>query len=71
MLSKKTVPNIYLNENYAAAKKVLKETYELDKEVPIPRHHARNLLVWFSKVMGGAPFKKYSAGERQPGKKAH
>ncbi len=50
------------NENYAAAKKVLKETYELDKEVPIPRHHARNLLVWFSKVMGGAPFKKYSAG---------
>jgi WD40 repeat protein len=50
------------DENYAEAKKVLKKSHQLDKKIPESHRHVRNLLVWFSELMGGEPLKEYNAG---------
>ncbi len=43
-------------EDYAAAKKVLDESRELDQDISdASRRHARNLLARFTDIMGGAP----------------
>lgn len=46
-------------EDYAQAKQILSETYELDKKIPAERRHARNLLAWFTELMGGSPQQVY------------
>lgn len=46
-------------ENYATAKQVLQSTHELDSKVSPSRRHIRNLLSWFSEVMGGSSQKTY------------
>ncbi len=40
-------------EDYAAAKKVFNETRRLEPEVSPSHRHARNVLEWFSELMGG------------------
>ncbi|MCP4285318.1 MAG: hypothetical protein GY792_12835, partial [Gammaproteobacteria bacterium] len=47
-------------EDYAAARDILKQSRELDSEIPAERRHARNLLAWFSHLMGGTPDKQYA-----------
>jgi WD40 repeat protein len=42
-------------EDYALAKIKLFETRKLDSKVSASRRHARNLLDWFSNLMGGTP----------------
>jgi len=47
-------------EDYAKAKKVLKESQKLDNKIhDSSRHHARNLVEWFSELMGGEPQQEY------------
>ncbi len=41
-------------EDYARAKKILRETRKLDSEISPERLHTRNLLVRFNQIMGGA-----------------
>jgi len=50
-------------EDYAQAKQVLSKTYELDKNIPAERRHARNLLAWFSELMGGEPQQVYKGAD--------
>jgi WD40 repeat protein len=50
------------DENYAEAKKVLKKSHQLDKKIPESHRHVRNLLTWFSELMGGKQIKQYDAG---------
>ena len=47
-------------ENYAKAKDYLTTTYELDDRIPENRLHSRNLLAWFTGLMGIAPNKVFS-----------
>ena len=55
------------DENYLSAKEVLEKTNEneLDQKVPAPRRHARNLLAWFSKLMGGESQQVYTGANAQ------
>ncbi len=46
-------------EDYAQARQILSKTYELDKEIPETRRHARNLLAGFVEIMGGEPNQEY------------
>ena len=46
-------------EDYDQAKAVLKETRELDRDIPDHRRHARNLLAGFCGIMGGEANKVY------------
>jgi len=41
------------SEDYAAAKKTLRENRELDSEISQERLQTRNLLAWFNDLMGG------------------
>ena len=50
------------DENYAEAKKVLKKSHKLEKNMPESRRHVRHLLSWFSELMGGKQIKQYDAG---------
>ncbi|MDM8536286.1 hypothetical protein QUF70_05995 [Desulfobacterales bacterium HSG17] len=45
--------------DYVAARKILNQSRELDKEIPATRRHARNLLAWFTDLMGGKAQKVY------------
>ncbi|MCP4700785.1 MAG: hypothetical protein GY862_28615 [Gammaproteobacteria bacterium] len=47
-------------EDYAAAKQVLTASRALDKKIPGPRRHARNLLAGFADIFGGAADKIYT-----------
>jgi WD40 repeat protein len=53
------------DEDYATAKQVLTETRKLDPDVPIPYQNTRNLLAWFSKLMGKAPLQVYKGAGSQ------
>lgn len=46
-------------ENYAAAQQVLQDSHKLDSEIPNPRRHARNILTWFTHLMGTGPQQIY------------
>jgi WD40 repeat protein len=46
-------------EDYAAMQTVLKETRELDKQIPAAYRHARNLLARFGAIMGGGSQQVY------------
>jgi len=46
-------------EDYAQAKRILSQTYQLDDEMADSRRHARNLLAWFTELMGGEPEQVY------------
>ncbi len=48
-------------KDYARAKEVLNETRELESEVPVMRHYARNSMAWFNGLMGGEPQHKYQS----------
>lgn len=50
-------------EDYAAARKILEQSRELDKEIPATRRHARNLLAWFTDLMGGTAEKVYQGAD--------
>ncbi len=49
-------------EDYESAKQILKESRKLDSTVSKPRRHARDLLDWFSHLMGGSPQQVYNVG---------
>jgi WD40 repeat protein len=52
------------DENYAATKKVLDESRQLDKDISdASRRHARNLLARFTDIMGGEPQQTYLGAE--------
>jgi WD40 repeat protein len=53
------------NEDYASAKKTLGKTDELETEIHAKRRHARNLLVGFNNLMGGASQQIYQ-GAMEP-----
>lgn len=46
-------------EDYAAAKKILDESREIDTGIPATRRHARDLLGWYSELMSGTAEKVY------------
>jgi len=50
------------SEDYAAATEILAETRELDLQIPVERRNARNLLAWYSKLMGDSPQQRYQVG---------
>ncbi|WP_069472735.1 nSTAND1 domain-containing NTPase, partial [Candidatus Marithrix sp. Canyon 246] len=50
------------SEDYAAATEILTETRELDLQIPVERRNARNLLAWYSKLMGDSPQQRYQVG---------
>ena len=47
-------------EDYAAAKKILNRSREIDADIPAPRRHARDLLAWYAGLMGGTAEKVYT-----------
>jgi WD40 repeat protein len=53
------------NEDYAAARAVLKETYEWEDKVATPRRHLRNLVDWFCELMGEAPSQIFQGADAQ------
>jgi WD40 repeat protein len=52
-------------EDYAAAKKILADSRQLDPEIPATRRHARNLLAGFTNIMGGEADKVYEGAGAQ------
>jgi WD40 repeat protein/energy-coupling factor transporter ATP-binding protein EcfA2 len=53
------------DEDYAAAKVILKATRELDNQIPIGRRYARNLVAWFCELRGEAPQQIYEGAGAQ------
>ena len=49
------------NSDYTSAQQLLSETHKLDNSTNNPNlRHARNLLEWFTQLMGGKPIHTYS-----------
>lgn len=46
-------------DKYAEARNVLNESRKLDNSVSADRRHARNVLAWFTDLMGGTPSRIY------------
>jgi WD40 repeat protein/uncharacterized membrane protein YqjE/energy-coupling factor transporter ATP-binding protein EcfA2 len=53
------------DEDYASAKQILTQTTELDPYIAIEHRHSRDLLSWFSKLMGEAPHQIYHGADAQ------
>jgi WD40 repeat protein/energy-coupling factor transporter ATP-binding protein EcfA2 len=53
------------DEDYANAKQILNQTRELDPDIAIEHRHSRDLLTWFSKLMGEAPLQIYHGADAQ------
>ncbi|MDM8558163.1 hypothetical protein [Candidatus Parabeggiatoa sp. HSG14] len=53
------------DEDYAKAKKILKQTYHLDTEMSASHRHSRNLLAWFSELMGDGHLQVYKEAGTQ------
>ena len=53
------------DEDYASARQLLKKTRQLDPKMPASYRHSRNLLAWFTKVMGGTPLDIYKGAGAQ------
>jgi WD40 repeat protein len=53
------------DEDYANAKQILNQTRELDPYIAIEHRHSRDLLTWFSKLMGEAPTQIYHGADAQ------
>lgn len=48
------------NGDFAESRRILTKTRELDREIPSARRLARDLLMRFSEILGGAPERTYS-----------
>jgi WD40 repeat protein len=47
-------------EDYAAAKKILEKSRDIDADIQAPRRHARDLLDWYAGLIGGREEKVYT-----------